>query len=97
MVFGRSWESPVLIKIDVDAMKKKNHLKILFRAALGGGYNAKYTFFRRFLRFLKGASLRNFSKCLSEKNSKKRCEREKHISTKVFAIFKTSESTKKAS
>ena len=41
--------------------------------------------------------MRNFSKCLSEKNSKKRCEREKYISTKVFAIFKTSESTKKAS
>ena len=35
VVFGRSWESPVLIKIDVDAMKKK-HLKILFKAALGG-------------------------------------------------------------
>ena len=34
VVFGRSWESPVLIKIDVDAMKGKKHLKILFRAAL---------------------------------------------------------------
>ena len=41
VVFGRSWESPVLIKIDVDAMKKTNHLKILFRAALGGDSSSK--------------------------------------------------------
>ena len=68
VVLGRSWESPVLIKIDVDAMKK-NHLKILFRAALGGGYNAKYDFFRRFLRFLKGQVCETFQSSLT-KNTK---------------------------
>ena len=65
------------------------------RGGPGGRLNREIYIFPKVFAFVQRRKFAKLFKVSERKKSKKRCEREKHISTKVFAIFKLQKALRK--